>query len=82
MEGESRNGVINISIDHMVLLKGARLVSDQESRVRLCARILLTARILFRTHRFILCLMQLNNLVQTVIEIRDLNSALRLIVGI
>lgn len=30
LEGESRYGVINISVDHMVWLKGTRLIADEE----------------------------------------------------
>jgi hypothetical protein len=86
LEGESRHGVINISVDHMVLLKGTWLVAYYEPSASLWCRRhpheLLTTHCLLRAHRFILSLMQLNNFVQTVIEICDLNSALRLIIRI
>ncbi len=86
LQGESRHGVINISVDHMILLKGTRLISNHKCWVGLSLRchpyVLLTTGCLLGAHRFILSLMQLNDFVQAVIEICNLNPPLRLIVSV
>lgn len=70
----------------MILLKGTRLVAYHEPRASLSWRYhpheLLAAGCLLGAHRFILSLMQLNNFIQTVIEISNLNSTLGLIIGV